>query len=124
MSGHVLTLNAGSSSIKFALFDVAGAAVAGAAANRAASVGASIGGGPPDDSAIEGSTPGRPGALTPRWRPEWIGIAEGLGADREATATIRDARGAIVHEAALGRRASHRDALSALLAWQARAAPG
>ena len=82
MSGHVLTLNAGSSSIKFALFDL-GAADAEA------------------------------------WRPDWSGVADGLGSEREATVRIRDGSGVTVHDATLGARATHDGALAALLGWRA-----
>ena len=82
MSGHVLTLNAGSSSIKFALFDL-GAADAEA------------------------------------WRPDWSGVADGLGSEREAAVRIRDGSGVTVHDAMLGARATHDGALVALLGWRA-----
>ena len=82
MSGHVLTLNAGSSSIKFALFDL---------------------------GAADAET----------WRPDWSGVADGLGSERDATVRIRDGSGVTVHDAILGAQATHDGALAALLGWRA-----
>ena len=82
MSGHVLTLNAGSSSIKFALFDL--------------------------DAAGDAA-----------WRPDWSGVADGLGSERGATVRIRDGGGLTVHDATLGAQATHDGALDALLGWRA-----
>jgi acetate kinase len=82
MTGHVLTLNAGSSSIKFALFDLEAAG---------------------DDA----------------WRPDWAGVADGLGSERDAVVRIRDRTGMTVHDATLGAQATHDGALAALLGWRA-----
>ena len=81
MTGHVLTLNAGSSSIKLALF--------------------ALGADAADD-----------------WRPDWSGVAEGLGGARTGTLRIRDRAGMTVHDATLGAQATHDGALGALLAWR------
>nr|WP_145548887.1 acetate/propionate family kinase [Variovorax boronicumulans] len=88
MADHVLTLNAGSSSVKFALFALT-----------------------PDPQALP--------------RARWFGQAEGLGPGLDATLQVRDADGAVLHQAALaGAQASHPGALAALLDWLRHGAAG
>jgi acetate kinase len=87
MTDSLLTLNAGSSSIKVALFDAAGDGDASLPAAR------------------------------------WSGQADGLGAGLKARLRVRDARGQMLHDAALdGAQASHQGALAALLEWHAQRA--
>jgi acetate kinase len=93
MTGRVLTLNAGSSSVKFAASVVPEAAsVVATAPDAGIGVGAAL-------------------------RREWIGVAEGLGGEREATLEIRDSGGATLHRASLGPGATHKAALAVLLGW-------
>lgn len=79
MSDHLLTLNAGSSSIKFALFGR-------------------------DDLAA----------------PVFAGQVDGIGLQSDTRLKVRDAAGAVIHDASLpgaGRTLTHDDAITAVLAW-------
>ena len=91
MAGQLLTLNAGSSSIRCALFEATAEATAEA----------------------KQAQPVLP-------EPMWVGQAEGLAPGLHARLRVRDRHGGVLHDAPLvGADATHAGALQALLAWRA-----